>query len=240
MRFLVAAAAAMAPVAFAPADDPAAPAAPANTLDEGRFILSVDGRPAGSESFSIRQSGSGADVRVIAQAQIELEGDEGVLRLAPAMEAEGDPMDVSAYQIKVSGARQEEIYVTQGDQRFITRVVSERGEQERELRAAEGTLLLDEGVAHQFYFLALRVQGVQQATIPVIRPREGRQYQLSVEDRGTETLSLAGTDVEGRRLHLQGGGETHDVWVDDQGRVLRVESPESGYLAVRQEPPGSG
>lgn len=238
MRFFVAMAAAVAPVAFAPAGDAPDTVTPFTTLDEGRFLLSVGGTPAGSETFSIRRSGSGADARIIAQAQIELDGDDGVMLMAPAMEAEGDPMDISAYQIKVSGARQEEIFVTHGNQRFITKVRSEAGEQEREFRAAPGTLLLDEWVAHQFYFLAVRMEGREEATFPVIRPQEGRQYQLSVRDRGRETLSLAGTAVEGRRLSLQGGGDSHEVWVDDENRVLRVESPEAGYLAVRQEPPG--
>lgn len=210
------------------------------TLDEGRFLLSVDGRPAGSESFTIRGSGSGEDARILAQAQIELDGSEGAMRLAPALEAEGEPMDVSGYQIKISGARQEEIYVTLADRRFITKIRSEQGEREREYRAASGTILLDRGVAHQFYFLARRLQNQDRTTFPVIRPREGRQYQLTVESRGRETLSLGGTEVEARRLHLEGGGEAHDLWIDDQARVLRVESPESGYLAVRQQPPGSG
>lgn len=240
MRFLVALAAAAVTVGFMDSGETWG-VQEANVVDEGRFLVSLDGRPAGSEAFSIRRSGSGPDARTIAQAQIELEGRDGTILLAPALEGEGEPVAVSAYQIKVSGARQEELYVTLADRRFITRVRSEAGEQEREYRAAPGTVLLDRDVAHHFHFPAARVQGEEgRTTLPVIRPRDGRQHQLTVEARERETISLGGRQVDAVRLHMEGGGETHRVWVDDRSRVLRVESPASNYLAVRDQPPGDG
>lgn len=240
MRFLLALAAATVTMGFAPVGDAGDVDPDATVLDEGRFLLSVDGRPAGSESFNIRRSGSGPDARLIAQAQIELDGAEGSLLMAPALEGEGDPMNVSAYQIKVSGAHQEELYITLADRRFITRVRSEDGDQELEYRATPGTLVLDREVAHHFYFLAARLDGRERDTVPVIRPREGRQYDLAVESRGRESISVGGTRMEAVRLDMEGGGESHRVWVDDRSRVLRVESPASDYLAVRDQPPGNG
>jgi len=206
------------------------------TMDEGAFRILIDGREAGTETFAIRRSGSGAEAQVIATAEIQMEVPEGRVDLRPALQASGQAMAVSAYQIKVSGHQQEEIYVTLGERRFRTQIRTERGEQEREYRAAEGTLLLDTGVAHQYYFVNLRFPS-EGGRVPVIVPREGRQYTLTVSIVGTETIEVAGTGVSARHLRLEGNGGTRSVWVDGEGRVLRVEQPDRGYVAVRTELP---
>ncbi len=206
-------------------------------LDEGRFILFLNDQSAGDESFSIRRSGSGDDAQVIATAQIQMNLPEGAIELRPALQARGPELAISAYQVKVSGSSEEEIYVTLGDRRFHTKVVSARGEQEREYRAQTGTLLLDRGVAHQFYFLQpLLDRG--EGTVPVIIPRQGRQVQLRLTPTGTESLQIGGQTVQAHRFQLEGGGEEWLLWFDAQGRVLRVEEPGSGYRAIREAVPG--
>lgn len=210
--------------------------AQAVTVDEGEFRIMVDGREVGTETFSIRRSGSGAEAQIIATAEIQMEVPEGRVDLRPALQASGQAMAVSAYQIKVSGYQQEEIYVTLGDRRFRTQIRTERGEQEREYRAAEGTLLLDTGVAHQFYFVSLRFPS-EGGRVPVIVPREGRQFTLTVSVVGQTTVEAAGSRVSARHLRLEGNGGIRELWVDAEGRVLRVEHPEAGYVAIRKELP---
>ncbi len=206
-------------------------------VDEGSFRISVDGQTVGSESFSIRRSGSGADAQIIATGEIQMEVPEGHLDLRPALQTSGGDMAVSAYQIKVSGHRQEEIYMTLGDRRFLTNIRSERGEQEREFRAAPGTLLLDTGVAHQYYFVGSRFPEGN-GTVTVIVPREGRQHELRVTQVGSESVTLAGgQQVSARRLTLEGNQETRELWVDSEGRVLQVQHGDSGYVALREQAP---
>lgn len=229
MRFLPAAAA-VAALSFAEAG------AQVVTLDDGTFRITVDGREAGSETFQIRRSGSGDAAQVIATAEIRLEVPEGRLDLRPALQASGADMAVSAYQIKVSGAVQEEITVTLGERRFRTQIRSERGEREREFRAAPGTLLLDSGVAHQYYFLATRI-GSEGGTVPVISPRQGTQFDLRVVPVGTESIRIGGAQVEARRFRLEGPDGVRELWTDAEGRVLRVEIPEQGYVATRERAP---
>ena len=206
------------------------------TLDQGTFHITVDGRDAGSENFSIRRSGTGGEAQVIATAEIQMEVPEGRTDIRPALQASGSDMAVSAYQVKVSGATQEEVYVTLGERRFLTTVRSERGEREREFRAAPGTLLLDPGVAHQYYFLSGRV-GDSGGTFPVISPREGRQFELQVIVVGNESITIGGNAITARHLRLEADGGTRELWVDGEGRVLRLEQPAAGYVAVRQSAP---
>jgi hypothetical protein len=206
------------------------------TVDEGTFRILVDGREVGTERFAIRRSGSGADAQIIATAEIQMEVPEGRVDLRPALQASGGDMAVSAYQVKVSGDRQEEVTMELGERRFFTRIRSERGLEEREYRAAPGTLLLDTGVAHQYYFVGHRA-GTNGVTVPVMVPRERRQYDLRITVTGTETIQIGGQQVQARKLGLEGGNETRSLWLDDEGRVLRVESGDGSFVAVRERLP---
>ena len=207
------------------------------TLDEGTFRVFVDDQAVGTEAFSIRRSGSGVNAQVIATGEVRLQLPEGRLELRPALQLSGTTeLAVSAYQIRVSGHREEEIFVTLGDRRFLTSVRSERGEQERELRAAPGTFLLDTDVAHQYYVLAQRSPAVG-ASVPVIVPRDGGQHDLRITDIRATTIAIAGQEVPATLWRLEGDRETRELWTDDEGRVLAVHRPASSYRAVRERIP---
>ncbi|HEX7243265.1 MAG TPA: hypothetical protein VF263_23485, partial [Longimicrobiaceae bacterium] len=124
---------------------------------------------------------------------------------------------------------------TVGAGRFSARIVSGTGEQLREYVASERALVLDDGVAHHYYFLAQRLKN---GTVPVIVPRENRQVIATVTSRGEERLTIEGTPVDLFHLVVQlpGSGERH-VWVDALNRVIRVHIPDRGYEAVRTAVP---
>jgi len=207
------------------------------TVDQGTFRILSEGTEVGTEEFVIRRAGSGADQQVIATAEIQLRVPEGNTSLVPLLQATGGDMAVSAYQIKVSGATQEEVMMELGAGRYLSRVRSERGEREREYRAATGTILLDPGVAHQYYFLAARLSNGS-ATVPAISPREGRQFELRVSTvAAATTVTLVEGSVQGRHLRIEGDGRVRELWVDASDRVLRVEDPDRGYTAVRLRAP---
>ncbi len=206
-------------------------------LDEGSFEISIDGRRAGTEEFSIRRSGVGPNAQTIATAEITLSVPEGRLDMRPALQVIGRGITITAYQTKVSGAREEEVFVTAADGRFLLRMRSDRGEQERELRAVPGTLIIDRNVAHQHYFITHRMLEAS-GSIAVMIPGEGRQYQVTVTEVGEEQVQVGGRTLQSRHLQLTTGSETRDLWVDADGRVLRVTDPASGYSAIRTRPPG--
>jgi len=206
------------------------------TLDDGRFLISLQGRQVGTEEFYIRQTGTGATAKVFAVAEIRWEGPEGRLALQPMLEATGEDMALSKYQIKTSGSSQEEIVLALGGDRYVSTIRSERGDQEREFRATQRTLLLDTGVAHQYFFVAARFPAGG-GSVPVVVPRAGRQYDLRITEVGNETLSIGGVSLQSRRLRLEGNQETRDIWLDSRGRVLKVEYPAGGYVALRESSP---
>lgn len=200
-------------------------------LDEGRFALFLEGREAGNESFSIHRLGMGESARILATATVSIAGSE----MRPTLEARPDFV-VTAYQNEVTGARKQELSVVLNGNRYVSRASSADGEVQREYRAAPRTAVLEDRVTHHYFFVA---RFIDSGTGPVVAlaPLDGAQARLEVISNEPEPFQLGGEQVDARHVRLQGGGEIRELWIDDQGRVLRVEIPALGFRAERL-PPG--
>ena len=105
-----------------------------------------------------------------------------------------------------------------GEGRVSARIVTARREAVREFLAADGALLLDDNVFHQYFFLARRRGGLP---LPVIVPRRNVQEYLRCAERGQETIDIAGHAIVGAVFAVTGpDGVERQVWVDTEGRVL--------------------
>lgn len=210
-------------------------AAQAGFEDQGTFEVSIAGRRVGTEEFSIRQSGASANAEIIAAGRVQLLLPTGSVELAPRLRTSGVQASPVAYEVTVGGTAPKRIVGTVGEGRFSARIVSPSGEQLREYLASSGAVVLDDGVAHHYYFLARRVRN---GTIPIIIPRENRQVMATVTDRGEEAVQIGDRTVN--LFHLvvqpQNGDERH-VWLDALNRVIRVEIPANDYVAVRTSIP---
>ena len=103
----------------------------------------------------------------------------------------------------------------------------------REYLVSDGALLLDDGVAHHYYFVAQRFASGNTST-PIVVPRESKQMQARIASAGEESITAGGQTVRARKLTVTAGsGDTRHVWVDAQNRVLKVEVPAKNYVAVR-------
>lgn len=211
---------------------PSGGAAQSVVVDEGTFAISVDGSPVGTERFTIRRAGVGDDAIVIANAAIHWDGGSGAIDLQPLLEA--TPLDdlSTNYQLKVSGAETAELSIRLAGRRYVSRMQTSTGEEEREFLARPGTRILEEGVAHHYYF----VRNVREGTrIPAIEPRTRRQLSLVASAPEEEEIRVGTARVSARKVTLTAGDDVRTIWFDGQGRVLRVEVPGAGYSAVRQD-----
>lgn len=207
----------------------------AQTVDEGTFNVRIDGQSVGTEEFSIRHSGTGANQETIATGRVQLRLPSGTLEITPRLRATGPGADPVAYQVDVGGDAPRKIVGTVGSGRFSARISSPSGEQLREYVASTGAVVLDDGVAHHYHLLAQRFRNGQ---VPVLVPRENRQVVATVTSRGEQTVDIEGTPVRATQLLVQlAGGSERRVWVDGRNRVLRVEIPERNYVAVRSAAP---
>ncbi len=206
-------------------------------VDEGSFRVSLNGEAVGREEFSIRRMGMGTEARIILRATVDLDLGEGRRRLEPGMEVEGGSLRVAQYQMKISGARSSEIYVSRSGRRFLAKVISPRGEEVREYRAGPGSVLLDEHVAHHYHLLTPFLEDPASVSLTVLSPITGHQLRMTLTDQGEEEIRVGSSLVQGRHYRLLGGEEgPREIWFDAQGRILRVEIPAQGYLAERETP----
>lgn len=200
-------------------------------VDEGTFQVFADGKPVGTEEFTIRQSGSGANVEVIATGHVRLNLPDGSLGLLPRLRATGLKNDPVGYEVTVEGTSPRKIVGSIGSGRFSARTLTGSGEQLREYVASSGAVILDDNVAHHLYFLAMRARS---GRVPVIVPRQNRQVIATVTDRGEERVNVAGQNLTLYHLVVHpAGADARHVWVDSLNRVIKVEVPDQGYSAVR-------
>jgi hypothetical protein len=200
-------------------------------VDEGRFIITRDGRRIGTEDFVIRRTpGAGGDV-LTGTATVAYDD----RRLAPALRTDpkGSPL---AYQveIRVGPEVQESLRGQIGRGRFSARIRTPGGESAKEYIVSDGAVILDDEVFHQYYFLGM---SARTGSVPVVVPRRNVQVSMRVQTGGgSEMVEIGGTRVAARHLEISDpGGTNRQVWLDSQGRVLKVTV--NGVTATRDELP---
>lgn len=203
------------------------------TLDEGAFVIEVSGRQIGTETFRIRRSGQGDAAVIIAQGTLDLNSGD-IESITSLLQAQGRDMTLTGYQVRVS--TDEVTRLTQAGQRLEAVTTSSAGQREREYRGGPRAVVLEEHLAHHYFFLGHRA-GPASASVSIIVPRSGEQARGRLVQGGVEQVRVAGTQVAAQRLTLVVRGTAHEIWVDQQNRVLRVEITANAFTAVRRELP---
>jgi len=202
-------------------------------LDEGTFRILVGGREVGTETFSLRQNGTGEDAVVIAQGRVVLDSNETTANV----QLSGSGLRLVAYDVEISGDAAQRIRASVSRGRASSRTLSAAGETMKEYLVSEGAVLLDDDVAHHYYMIARRAEAGA-TNVAILLPRESRQVPATITRAGTESISIGGTSVQAQKIVVQpAGGDARTVWVDSQNRVLRVEVPARNYVAVRTDAP---
>jgi hypothetical protein len=201
-------------------------------VDEGSFTIAHNGSRIGREEFAIRRTPNpGGDVLVANATVVYTDR-----RLSPALQtdAAGAPL---RYQVEVSvGADvQERLQGRVGRGRFSAQLRTPRGESAREYVVADGALILDDDVFHQYYFLA---RSGRTGAVPVVVPRRNVQLIMRVDNEGADAVTISGNRIAATRYAItEPDGTTRRIWVDAQGRVLRVALEGRGIIATRDDPP---
>ena len=205
------------------------------TLDEGSFRLSVAGKEIGTETFSIRQNGTGESAVIIAVGRVVLEVEGRPQEVSSELQVGGRTFRPAAYEVRVQGDGAERITGRVVGSRFSAQIVSPAGESMREYLAGDGAVLADDGVAHHYYFLARRLENGP-VRIPIIIPRQNRQVTAQVTVVGNERIAVGGQSLDARKLNVApAGGPARSVWIDTLGRVLRLEI--GSFIAQRVAAP---
>ncbi|MDF1502661.1 hypothetical protein [Roseisolibacter sp. H3M3-2] len=215
----------------------AAPAvgAQVTTVDEGSFTVTRGGATVGREEFRILRQPAGPGTEYVARALASY----GDRRIAPALQA--DPAGLPLrYQVEVREARAVTQRLTGQLARghFATQSQTGSSESARTYLVGDTTVVVDDELFHQYYFVALHRRAGGEASVPMLVPRRGLHGPARIREDGGERLTVGARQLDATRLAVtEPGGRTRTVWIDGGGRVLRVASPAEGLVAQRDDPP---
>jgi hypothetical protein len=221
------------PVAFllVVAFPPTSSAQTSAVVDEGTFTVTQSGAPIGRESFRIAKTPAPGGQVFLVKGQSAL----GENRVSTTLGADSAGVPVS-YESEhtVRGQLVQRVQGRGRPGRFSVLRETKSGESAREFVVTNGLLLIDDNIFHHFFFVPNALgRGVE-----VIVPRTLDQGRFRVEDRGAEAVEIAGRSLTARRFALISSSEARrDVWIDEQGRPLKVAVPEKGLVALRDDPP---
>lgn len=206
-------------------------AAQVTSADEGSFALLRAGERMGREDFSIRSAPSATGPILVAQGTVVI----GTRRIKPGLNTDTSGA-VLRYQNEVrSEGRVQESYSGQVTRdHYAARVLRDDGESLREFRLPPGTVVVDDDVCHQLWFVARRGAG---ARVPVLAPRRNVIETIVIELIGLETLGIDVQEFAVRHLRLrtEETGVMREVWMDDRGRILKVAMPAQQLVALRED-----
>jgi hypothetical protein len=199
-------------------------------VDEGTFIVTKAGSPPRTENFKITRGENGL---ITATGQSIAGADRVTSSLTT--DTLGTPV---RYELmaKDGGAKAVTVSASARAGRLAAATSNQRGDESmREYPLTPGsTVILDSGLFHQLYFLAL---GKRVGAIHAIEPRSSHGGPLTLSAAGLEPIDVAGHSVTATHYSLSGGGSRTEFWVDASGRLLRASIPSQGLLAVREELP---
>jgi len=211
---------------------PAGAQSPGRLIDEGVFLLTRGGAPAGSETFRIVGVGDGTgDLRATAQ---QISNGQRITS-SLLIDSTGAPV---TYQLNVFKGKTPVLHLqAQGRPGRLSALSSDaqRNESMREYVVVPGaTAIVDDPLVHEFYFLPLLRRS---APIHLISPWSGGQQALAVSSGGMEDIVVGGRHTTAVRYTVGSGGNRREFWVDAKGRMLRFESQAQQLVAVRDELP---
>ncbi len=199
-------------------------------LDEGTLLVTKDGLTLGRESFRIVRAAGTAGQVYRATGQLSM-GDRRVTT-SLGVDSLGSPVLYDA-EVRVNGTLDTHLHGTGRPERFSTIMRTRHGESARDYVLQANALVLDREMFHQYYFVALPPD---RPSFSVVEPLSGTQATFRFEARGQESIRVGRTTVQARHVSLVGSdGATRDVWVAQDGRLLRVSIPAAGLIAQRDD-----
>ena len=204
-------------------------------VDEATFMIARSGKPIGRESFRIiRAPGPGGQVyRAVATSSVDS------LRYSSTLATDSTGAPVS-YELRVTQRGDPVAFVIGRGRpdRFSVLVQNKGGESAAEYLLRRGTILLDEDLFNQFYFVALASAAAPDAGLSVISPRGGPAVGYKFEFKSIDAVQIGGQSLTGRHYILYtDAGTRAEVWLDAAGRLLKASVPDRSLVALRDDPP---
>ncbi|UCF20597.1 MAG: hypothetical protein JSU87_04080 [Gemmatimonadota bacterium] len=203
-------------------------------IDSGNFTLFQGGVRIGEERFVIhsdRAGDAGPIFRARADLSLKLEGQ--TMRVNVALEALGTACRPRRYEAKVDGPDAMSVVTTFAGNRMTHEFRTSAGYEREEALVRGKAVILDRNIAHHYFFAGRLADCETSGVVNVIVPRDRYLEQARIVDRGVDSQTVEGRALELHHLEIiSSSGTSRHVWLDGD-RVIKIEVPEEGFMAVR-------
>ena len=207
-----------------------------NVDDEGVFVISLAGRPVGTERFKIHSSPGKVEAQGEIRLHIEQNGKTVGVQSSPDLVLDSQLRPVT-YTWNQKGPQSSRLEVDFGGKVAKVRYKTINGnEDDRDFELPPDVVVLDDNVVHHYQLITARYQamGGGKQTLRVFVPQEALPSLLTVEDMGNAATAIAGVTANLRHLLITTDVTHIDLWVDDQQHIERVSIPAAQLEVVRK------
>lgn len=204
-----------------------APEQSSTVVDEASFTFTRGGIAYGTESFKIVQRAGTDGVEYVAQGTRTTDG--RIVKTALTADSSGSATN---YSRTTTGGGAAQLTARRSVNRLT---VNEQGGQSstRDYVFGPGTVILDDDVIHQFYFVTWRAP----RTVTYVTPGGRTSAQGVLIEVGRENVTLGSGTVPAGKYLFGTGDATREIWVDSDRRLLKVSYPAEGIIGTRDLPP---
>jgi len=203
-------------------------------VDEATLAVTRKGERIGREAFRIiRAAGAGGQVyRAVGNSAL------GDIKLTSVLSTDSLGAPVS-YELNLTQGGLRTFLQGRGrPDRFSVLAQTKRGEANREYLMRKSTVLFDDEVIHQLYFVALAALASPDSSVNLISPLGASEGRYRVDFKGIESVAVGGQSLTGRHFTLTDGALVRaEIWIDAAGRLLKATVPDKGLVAQRDDPP---
>jgi hypothetical protein len=207
-----------------------------NVDDEGVFVISLGGRPVGTERFKIHSSQGKVEAQGEIRLQLEQNGKTVSVQSFPDLVLDPQLRPVT-YTWNQKGPQSSRLEVDFSGKPAKVRYKTISGnEDNRDFALPPDVVVLDDNVIHHYQLIIARYQamGGGKQTFRVFVPQEALPSLLTVEDMGNAATAIDGVTANLRHLVITTDITHIDLWVDDQQHIERFSVPEAQLEAIRK------
>jgi hypothetical protein len=207
---------------------------PTGVIDQGILVVRRDSQEIARETFHLleRRPGDPASGWLL-DASARWSGPGFATVLAPVVELTPDSVPAALVFDVTANGKSQHITGQPGPGRFTLRYVAPGLERAREVAAGPQIVVVDDSVFSLYLFAAWHARATP-SLVTAIFPRTAGRFTLTVTDRGVEATTLNRDPATLRHVLITGGpiGPVH-VWLDTEGRLMKVEAPDQTLRAER-------
>jgi hypothetical protein len=207
-----------------------------NVDDEGVFLISLAGRPVGSESFKIHSSSGKVEARGEIRLRIEQNGKTVGVQSFPdlVLDPQLRPVTYTWNQKGSQSSRLEADF--RGKLARVRYMTISGNEDDRDFDLPPDVVVLDDNVVHHYQLITARylAMGGGKQTFHVFVPQEALPSLLTVEDVGDAAGTTSGATANPRHLLITTDVTHIDLWLDAQQHLERVSVPAAQLEALRK------